>query len=93
MANGFGKQTPLKEYKIQRRGGGGIKAAKVTEKTGRVMAIKIIEPEMEEVIAFSSKGQALRTYIKDIRETSRATQGVRIMNLDKGDELIGIVCL
>jgi len=93
MANGFGKQTPLKEYKIQRRGGGGIKAAKVTEKTGRVMAIKIIEPEMEEVIAFSSKGQALRTYIKDIRETSRATQGVRIMNLGKGDELIGIVCL
>ncbi len=93
MANGYAKQTPLKDYKAQRRGGGGIKTAKITEKTGRVIAARIIGEDTEEAIAFSSKGQALRTKLSDIRVAGRATQGVKIMNLDKGDSLIGIVCL
>ncbi|MCP6720139.1 MAG: DNA gyrase subunit A [Patescibacteria group bacterium] len=94
MANGFAKQTPLKEYKLQRRGGSGIKTAKVTDKTGLVIAAKVLlDEEMEEILVFSSKGQALRTKIKNIRTVSRSTQGVRIMNLKAGDELVGIVCL
>ena len=93
MANGFAKQTPLKEYKVQKRGGGGIKTAKVTEKTGPVIAANIIGEDVEETLAFSSKGQALKSALKDIRVAGRATQGVRIMNLEKGDKLIGIVCL
>ncbi len=93
MANGFGKQTPLKEYKIQRRGGGGVKTAKVTEKTGEVIGAHIINDDVEEILAFSSGGQALRTKLKAVRLTGRATQGVRIMNLEKGDKLIGVVCL
>ncbi len=93
LGNGFAKQTPIKEYKLQKRGGGGIRTAKVTEKTGKIIATRVIEDEMEEVIAFSKKGQALKTKIKDIRIASRATQGVRIMNLDKDDELVGVVCL
>lgn len=93
MANGFAKQTPLKEYKIQRRGGSGIKTAKITEKTGPVMAAVIVGDEIQEVIAFSKKGQALRTKLSDIRIASRATQGVKIMNLEKDDKLMGIVCL
>jgi DNA gyrase subunit A len=92
MSHGFAKQTPLKEYKVQRRGGGGIRTARVTEKTGRVMAATIVAEE-EEVLAFSSKGQALRTKLSDIRVAGRATQGVRIMNLESSDTLIGLVCL
>ncbi|KKU94465.1 MAG: gyrase subunit A protein [Candidatus Jorgensenbacteria bacterium GW2011_GWA1_48_13] len=92
-ANGFAKQTPLKEYKLQRRGGGGVKTGKVTEKTGPLISATILEPESVELVAFSSKGQALRTEIKHIRVASRATQGVRIMNLKIGDKLVGIVCL
>ncbi|MBI4034226.1 MAG: DNA gyrase subunit A [Candidatus Brennerbacteria bacterium] len=90
---GFAKQTPLKEYKQQRRGGSGIKTAKVTEKTGPVIAAEVLTGGEEEAIVFSSKGQALRTKISDIREAGRATQGVRIMRLKAGDKLIGIVCL
>jgi DNA gyrase/topoisomerase IV subunit A len=48
---------------------------------------------MEEVLAFSVKGQAIKTPLKDVRILSRATQGVKIMNLEKGDKLVGIVCL
>lgn len=92
-AHGFAKQTQIKEYKLQRRGGGGIKTAKITDKTGAVIGAHMIDQEMEEVIAFSSKGQALRTPLGTIRSAGRATQGVRIMNLEKGDSLIGIVCL
>ncbi len=93
MARGYAKQTPLKEYKVQRRGGGGIKTAHVTPKTGRVMAAQVVTGEEEEVLAFSSKGQALRTKLADIRVAGRATQGVRIMNLEENDTLIGLVCL
>ncbi|HXF44112.1 MAG TPA: DNA gyrase subunit A [Candidatus Paceibacterota bacterium] len=92
-AKGFAKQTPLKEYKLQRRGGGGVKTGKVTEKTGPLISATILEPDSVELIAFSSKGQALRTEIKNIRVASRATQGVRIMNLSSGDKLVGIVCV
>ncbi len=93
MANGFAKQTALKEYKIQRRGGSGIKTAKITEKTGSVIGAHIVNDEVEEVLAFSIKGQAIKTPLKDIRILSRATQGVKIMNLEKGDKLVGIICL
>lgn len=93
MANGFAKQTLLKEYKIQRRGGSGIKTAKITEKTGPVIGAHIVNDQTEEILAFSIKGQAIKTPLKDIRVLSRATQGVKIMNLDKGDKLVGIVCL
>lgn len=90
---GFGKQTPVGEYKVQKRGGSGIKTAKITEKTGRLIGAHIVNSEIEEVLAFSSKGQVLKTPLKNIREASRATQGVRIMNLEKNDSLIGIVSL
>lgn len=89
-AKGFAKQTPLKEYKTQKRGGGGIKTGKVSEKSGAVIATRIVDESVEEIIAFSKKGQAIRIPLKDIRVASRATQGVRIMNLEKGDELAGI---
>ncbi|MDD5547705.1 MAG: DNA gyrase subunit A [Candidatus Pacebacteria bacterium] len=92
MANGFGKKTPLSEYKVQGRGGSGIKTAKVTPKTGQVIASYIIGEE-KEVLALSAKGQIIRTELTSIRLSGRATQGVRIMNMASGDKIIGVVCL
>ncbi|TSC89915.1 MAG: DNA gyrase subunit A [Parcubacteria group bacterium Gr01-1014_3] len=92
MGNGFGKQTDVSEYKVQSRGGSGVRTAKVTPKTGPVIAVHVLDQE-EEILALSAKGQIIRTKISEIRTSSRATQGVRIMNLNSGDKLIGVVCL
>ncbi len=92
MANGYGKQTPIAQYKIQGRGGSGIKAAQVTPKTGHVIASRIVSNE-QELLALSSKGQIIRTELSSVRMAGRATQGVRVMNLKPGDKVAGIVCL
>jgi len=92
MANGFAKQTPLKEYKVQNRGGSGVRTAKTTPKTGTVIAGEIIEDQTE-IIALSAKGQVIRTELKSVRMTGRSAQGVRIMNLRQGDRLAGIVVI
>lgn len=93
MANGFAKQTPLKQYKIQRRAGRGIKTAIITKKTGKLVASKVILPEIEDLIMISLQGQILRTKVKSVRTTSRAAQGVRVIKLNDGDALVGAVCL
>ncbi len=90
--NGFAKQTPLNQYKIQSRGGQGIKTAKIAPKTGRIISAKIISDE-EELLALSSRGQIIKTKISDIRTAGRATSGVRIMKLKEGDKVAGIVTL
>ncbi|MDP3948670.1 MAG: DNA gyrase subunit A [bacterium] len=92
MANGFGKQTPLKEYKLQNRGGSGIKTANITAKTGQLVAAQIIA-EQTELLALSEKGQIIRTALSEVRKTGRSAQGVRIMNLKSGDKLAGIVVI
>ena len=92
MENGYAKQTSLKEYKVQRRGGSGIITASVTAKTGPVVSSHVIISE-EELLAISKKGQVLKTKIGDIRKVGRATQGVRIMTLKSGDKLAGAVVL
>lgn len=92
MASGYAKQTPLKEYKLQRRGGQGILTAKVTSKTGQVVSAHVIIDQAE-LLALSAKGLVLRTSLKSIRSAGRATQGVRIMKLGAGDKVIGTVCL
>jgi len=92
MANGFGKQTPLKEYKTQNRGGSGIKTANVTAKTGKVVAGTVVSEETE-MLALSAKGQVIRTELKSVRQTGRSAQGVRIMNLSSGDRIAGVVVI
>jgi len=91
--NGFGKKTELKEYKVQKRGGSGIKTAQVTSKTGNLIAAKVLTEEDTEIVAISKKGQVIRTELKDIPSLGRQTQGVRIMKLRAGDNLASIVCL
>lgn len=92
MDKGFAKQTPLKEYRLQSRGGSGIKTAKISDKTGKIVNIHLIGDE-EEVLALSAKGQMIRTKISDIRTAGRATSGVKIMRLNEGDKVAGLVVL
>jgi DNA gyrase subunit A len=94
MENGYGKKTNLSEYKTQKRGGSGIKTAKITTKTGVLIASKVIdEAETEEVIAISKKSQVIRVDIKEIPIIGRQTQGVRIMKLREGDTIASLTCL
>jgi len=92
-SNGYGKRTPINNYKIQRRGGIGIKAAKTTDKTGPLVAIKMLELDYEDLIVTSKKGNVIRTNIKSISKLGRVTQGVKIMRLDPGDKVVSIACV
>jgi len=92
-SNGFGKRTPLSEYKVQKRGGSGIKTANVTTKTGDIMTAKIVTDDDEEIVAMSKKSQVIRTEIKQISTLGRLTQGVRVMKLREGDSIASLICL
>jgi len=92
-SNGYGKKTGLKEYKVQNRGGSGIKTMKVTAKTGDIMSAKVLTTEHEEIAAISKKSQVIRVETKEIPTLGRQTQGVRIMKLREGDLLASVTCL
>ena len=92
-ANGFGKKTELGEYKVQNRGGSGIKTAKVTPKTGKLIVAKVLTGEEQEVVGMSKKGQVIRTALKDIPLLGRQTQGVTIMRLRAGDGIASLACI
>ncbi len=91
-AHGLGKKTLVKEYKSQKRGGSGIKTAKVTPKTGNIIVAKVISDETE-IIAVSQKGQVIRVELASIPTSGRQTQGVTIMKLRPGDSIASITCL
>ena len=90
--NGYGKRTDLREYRLQKRGGTGIKTAKMTQKTGNLVSSKALINE-EDLIIISQKGQVIRTKISQISRLSRATQGVRIMKLEEGDKVASATCI
>ena len=90
---GFGKKTKLSEYKVQKRGGSGIKTAKITPKTGKLIGARIVSPLYEELIAISQKGQVIRTALNSVPNLGRQTQGVTIMKLRAGDKLASLTCL
>jgi len=95
--NGYGKRTDLREYRLQKRGGAGIKTAKMTQKTGNLVTSKVLtalrEQAPEDLIVISQKGQVIRTKISQISKLSRATQGVRIMKLEEGDKVASATCI
>ena len=91
--HGFGKKTSTKEYKVQKRGGSGIKTAKVTTKTGKLIVGKVLDGDEEELIAMSKKGQVIRTPLSDISALGRQTQGVTVMRLRTGDSIASLVCV
>jgi DNA gyrase subunit A len=90
---GYGKRSPLTEYKVQRRGGLGASAAKVSVKTGAVVGARVVGVEDAEVIMMSVQGLVTRTGVKSIRQTGRATQGVIVMRLNKGDAVSSMATL
>lgn len=91
--NGFGKRTVLKEYKVQKRGGSGIKTANINPKTGNIIAAKILTGEEEDLIVISQKGQVIRTKISQMPKLSRSAQGVRLMRLEQGDKAASTTCI
>lgn len=91
--NGYGKKTALKEYKVQKRGGSGIKTIKTSAKVGQLMVAQVVTPVFEEVVAISKKSQVIRIDIKDVPTLGRDTQGVRIMKLREGDTIASLSCL
>ena len=95
MEHGYGKRTEISQYKVQGRGGSGIKAAQITAKTGPMVMSCILEDaaEEEDLIVISQHGQVIRTSVKSISLLGRATQGVRIMKLDEGDRVASGACL
>jgi DNA gyrase subunit A len=86
-ANGYGKKTKLSEYKVQKRGGSGIKTVKVTAKTGALMVARVVTAENEELLAVSKDSQVIRTEVSSIPTLGRDTQGVRVMKLREGDSV------
>ncbi|MFH1462383.1 MAG: DNA gyrase subunit A [bacterium] len=90
---GFGKQTEAKEYRLQGRGGSGIKTANITSKTGNLVRAKILRGDEEDLIVISRHGQVIRTEISQIAKLSRSTQGVKLMRLDEGDKVASATCI
>ncbi|MGM0629332.1 MAG: DNA gyrase subunit A [Patescibacteria group bacterium] len=83
---GYGKKTSLSEYKIQKRGGSGIKAASINDRTGSLIVARVVEEE-KELIAISKKGNVIRITVDEVPRLGRQTQGVKIMKLRQGDAL------
>jgi DNA gyrase subunit A len=88
MENGLGKMSPVTQYRFQGRGGSGVKAAQLTPKTGDIVGGVVLEEGAEgDLLCISKQGQTIRMGLGDIPSLGRATQGVIVMRLDKGDKV------
>jgi DNA gyrase subunit A len=87
--NGFGKRTPIAEYTRHARATQGMIAIQTSERNGRVVAATLVKPE-DEIMLITTGGVLIRTRVKEIRAMSRSTQGVTLINLDKGETLISL---
>ena len=88
---GYGKRTKVAQFTPHARGGVGIRSAVVNSKTGELIGVKALAGnDGQEAIIVSSQGQTIRLGLKDIPELGRATQGVRIMRLNDGDEVVSL---
>jgi len=87
--NGYGKRTPIGEYTRHARATQGMIAIQTSERNGRVVAATLVKPD-DEIMLITTGGVLIRTRVKEIRSMSRATQGVTLINLDKGEKLISL---
>ncbi|MGH9606124.1 MAG: DNA gyrase subunit A, partial [Terracidiphilus sp.] len=90
--NGFGKRTDVEEYRLQTRGGKGVKNMAVTERIGRVSSIQLVD-DTSELMVISQFGKIIRVDTKTIRAAGRATQGVRLLNLEPEDKVAAAVII
>ena len=91
-AKGYGKRTAVEEYRTTNRGGKGVKTINVTEKTGKLIGLLNVN-ETQDLMITCKSGVTIRTSIASIREAGRATQGVKLIKLDEGDEIAAITKL
>jgi DNA gyrase subunit A len=90
--NGYGKRTPVEEYRLQSRGGKGVINVKTTERNGKVVGIMLVD-EASEAMLISHFGKIIRIDTKQIREAGRSTQGVRLLQLEPGDKVASAVVI
>lgn len=88
--HGYGKRSPLEEYRITNRGGKGIKTLNITEKTGDLVAIKQVDDNFDLMI-MNRSGLTIRMHVADIRQQGRATQGVKLINIKDNDSIASVV--
>ena len=91
--NGFGKRTPLDEYRVQSRGGVGIISIHASARNGRVAGVAYVENDENEVMIITQQGKVLRMVAGDIRPIGRATQGVRLIEIDEDDNVVSMARL
>ena len=87
--NGYGKRTPIDEYRVQKRGGRGIITMKITEKTGNLAALKVVN-EDDELMMINSEGIIIRISVDEISTMSRNTQGVMLMRMEEGNKVVSV---
>jgi DNA gyrase subunit A len=87
---GYGKKTPIEEYRLQGRGGIGIKAAKIDEGSRGTLVSALVLVDTDEILAITSAGTVMRTEASEIRQTGRDSMGVRLVNLDEGATLLTV---
>jgi DNA gyrase subunit A len=89
VVNGFGKRTPVEDYRLIRRGGKGVINIKTTDRNGDVVSMKTV-CDTDELMLITEKGILIRTRVDEIRETGRNAAGVRLIKLDDGDRLVAM---
>jgi DNA gyrase subunit A len=90
--HGYGKRTELEEYRLQSRGGVGIINIQTSERNGKVVGTAYVHDD-DELMLISQQGKILRMVAKDIRSIGRATQGVRLLGVEEGDEVVSVARL
>ena len=89
---GYGKRSDVIDYRVTNRGGKGVKTLNITEKTGRLVAIKNVTDD-NDLMIINRSGLTIRTAVSQIRLAGRATQGVRIINLREGDAIASVMAV
>lgn len=89
--NGYGKRSQVEDYRVTNRGGKGVKTLNITDKTGRLVAIKVVTDD-NDLMIINKSGILIRLKVSDCRVMGRATQGVRLINLTKKNDVISSVC-
>lgn len=87
--NGYGKRTPISEYARHRRGTQGMISIRTSERNGKVVAARLVKQD-DEIMLITTGGVLIRTRVKEVRKMNRATQGVKLINLDEGEKLVGL---
>jgi DNA gyrase subunit A len=90
--NGYGKRTEMDEYRLTRRGGKGIITMKTTEKTGRVIGVRMVTDD-DQIMLVTSGGKVIRLRVREIRVIGRNTQGVRLIDLEEGERVASVARL